>query len=320
MPNYRRLFDKRLLGNPALIFSVAIASGYGGYKLGQEARISQVHELQRKLNDPAVAMATVLGKQLTWRPQWHNASGPRKSAVVSMFMPRFTGSANYILFENSIEGSKYILQTLQERAFNGVNKIYSEPTAGFYNGLFESPYPHIVVETAEKAIESARKLGKPITHEEAYRVAEQKLAAGIIKDDEYRVDSNLEETTERETSEEAGFNLKELRKDPRYQIISGIIGEVDVPSAYIIARVIYIKGPTLPHLSQLESEDEILKAEWVPLGNFNTDDNTVRTSRGIFPVKPENLPFTRAAVQQFRKPGTFTWDALTPWSKIAPRM
>lgn len=247
-------------------------------------------------------MDTVLMHQKSWRPQYHPAAGEagRPGAYVSLYASRFSTAATYIIFQNTKTNEKHLLQTLQERVINGKKVTVIEPPSGFFNGPFdETKLPHVVVENAERKIETQFQMGKPIRFSDAYNETRQKLQSNQLTLGKYTVDKNLWQTAGRETKEETGLDLEQLERDPKYKVSKSIIGDIEVPSTYMSIREVVIQGETIPPLAALDG-DEVLHASWVALKDFDLSNNTVKTANGILPIKPEVLDFTRMVVEQQR--------------------
>lgn len=299
----------RLFASSALLFTTF----GGGYYVGQTITAKKV---QVKLKDQQHALRVVLENQPTWRTHYHQINNAqsfeRKGAFISIFQPRFTGCIVYVVFHNTKDGKTYLLQTVQDRVVDGKEKRVAETPAGFYNGEYFSPDAHVVTEDAERTIERAFNLKKPITANSAYADAMERFKNNKLPQDEYTQDKNLWETADREAHEEAGIAIPELEKDANYKVVRSLLDEIDSPKAYVSIRLVTISGSEMPKLAKLVG-DEVVTAEFVPLENFDLKTKKVSMSTGVFEIKPFVLDSTASLVEKLRA-------ANNPSSRNMPRL
>ncbi len=245
---------------------------------------------QRTSNQSGYAVNVIQNQpDLSWRlkyfPAGNFSEGGRDGLWVARFKPRYTGTAVYVVFHEQQTNKNYLLLTVQERVINGQKVSVCEPPTGFFNGQYPSVIPHVVSESSEREIENQINLGKQPNYTQIYLHFMNEYALGKLPKEPYIIDQNLLQTAYREIKEEAGLDIPDLQKEKGIIVSQKIIDELETPEVYSIIRQIDITGDKLPTLVPKDN-DEVKHNEWIPLQNINMDTKTVKTSSGIFPLKP----------------------------------
>ena len=229
---------------------------------------------------------------LTWRPKYFssgNSNGNSRDGFwVTRFKPIHMGAIAYVIFYEKSSNQSYLLMTLQNRIINKKSVLVCEPPGGFYNREYSSNIPHSISEASEKEIEKQIKLNKKnVNCQVIYNYFTKRYNQGYLSKEAYQVDDNLWATAYREISEETGLNIKIIKKNDLFAVSEFIIGEIDQPEIYISIRQINISGEHLIALPK-KNNDEIMHNEWIKIQNIDLEKNSVKTSKGIYLLNPNN--------------------------------
>ena len=283
-----------------IIAATTMLAGHVGYKVGQQNV------------DVQTATEVILKHKATYTPEFFPTSKTfakqygRSGAYVSIYPTKNIGAAIYIVVDDTINGSKVLL-TIQERIINKKSELVAEPPIGFFNDSLPSNSSVTASEMEfieRKTTKLFQQNGDRKLVQEARSAivleARELTKAGVLSK-EYQVDNNLQDTAYREALEEAGIDLKQLKKqNSGIQITEQILGSAEKPGVHREDRLIIIKG-NLPSLKEPTNPDEVKLRKWVYLKdisndltiNVTIDGNAHRIRVKPYDGVPENINFIK---------------------------
>lgn len=265
---------------------------------GQVCYKNGKQEVENKYNNVQTLIEEVLKHKSTYAPEFFSTSKEfaeiygRTGAYVSIYPTKNIGAAAYILVHDTATKPK-ILLTIQERIIDKKKELVVEPPIGFFNAPFPSnnSVTPAEMEHIERNTTKLSQQGfdyKYIHAKRPYIVKEaRELTKKGVLSREYQVDNDLRDTASRETYEEAGLDLKWLKKNrPEVQITQKILGSAEKPGVHREDILITIKGSHLIPKLKIINNDEVKGNRWVPIEDIDLVNGAVNIEGKNYRLKP----------------------------------